>query len=125
LEINKKILVIDDEVHIRRVIEIKLKNRGYQVITATNGLEGLELIKTQKPDAVITDINMPGMDGESLCRLTDLMKKERPFLTIVMTARISPEERNWISELTETQFMEKPFSPAKLLEAINKYFGIV
>jgi len=125
LEINKKILVIDDEVHIRRVIEIKLKNRGYQVITAKNGLDGFELIKTQKPDAVITDINMPGMDGESLCRLSDPIKKERPFLTIVMTARISPEEQDWISKLTDTQFMEKPFSPAKLLEAINKYFGIV
>lgn len=125
MEINKKILVIDDEVHIRRVIEIKLKNRGYQVITAKNGLDGFELIKTQKPDAVITDINMPGMDGESLCRLSDPIKKERPFLTIVMTARISPEEQDWISKLTDTQFMEKPFSPAKLLEAINKYFGIV
>ena len=125
MEINKKILVIDDEVYIRRVIEIKLKKWGYQVITAANGLEGLELIKTQKPDVVITDINMPGMDGESLCRLTDLMKKEKPFMTIVMTARISPEERVWTSEMTETQFMEKPFSPAKLLEAINKYFGIV
>jgi CheY-like chemotaxis protein len=124
LETSKKILIIDDEAHIRRVVEIKLKNRGYQVITATNGLEGLELIKTQKPDAVITDINMPGMDGEALCRLTDTMKKERPFLTIVMTARISPDERNWIGELTDTQFMEKPFSPAKLLDAINKYFGI-
>ena len=124
MEINKKVLVIDDELHIRRVIEIKLKNRGYQVITATNGLEGLEIIKTQKPDAVITDINMPGMDGEALCRLTDVLKIERPFLTIVMTARISPEERNWISELTETQFMEKPFSPSKLLDAVNKYFGV-
>lgn len=111
--------------YIRRVIEIKLKNCGYQIITAANGLEGLELIKTQKPDAVITDINMPGMNGEDLCRLTDPMKRERPFLTIVMTARIFPEERVWISEMTETQFMEKPFSPAKLLEAINKYFGIV
>jgi len=124
LEINKKILVIDDEVHVRRVIEIKLKNKGYEVVTAANGLEGLEIIKAQKPDAVITDINMPGMDGEALCRLTDVLKIERPFLTIVMTARISPEERNWISKLKDTQFMEKPFSPSKLLDAINKYFGV-
>lgn len=124
MEINKKILVIDDEVHVRRVIEIKLKNKGYEVVTAANGLEGLEIIKAQKPDAVITDINMPGMDGEALCRLTDVLKIERPFLTIVMTARISPEERNWISKLKDTQFMEKPFSPSKLLDAINKYFGV-
>ena len=122
MQINKKILVADDETHVRRVLELKLKNRGYQVITAANGLEALELIRMQQPDAVITDINMPGMTGESLCRMTDPLKRERPFLTIVITARISPEEQTWIEEMHETQFVEKPFSPANLLERINTYF---
>jgi DNA-binding response OmpR family regulator len=124
LPINKKILVVDDEAHVRRVLELKLKHHGYQVLTAGSGQEGLELIKTQQPDVVITDINMPGMNGESLCRLSDPLKRERPFLTIVMTARISPEERIWIEEMHETQFVEKPFSPSNLLERINAYFGI-
>ncbi|MBI4633023.1 MAG: response regulator [Deltaproteobacteria bacterium] len=124
MQTNKKILVVDDEAHVRRVIELKLKNRGYQVLTATNGREGLDLIRIEQPDAVIVDLNMPVMDGESLCRLTDPLKRERPFLTIVMTARISPEERTWIEEMNETQFVEKPFSPSNLLERINAYFGI-
>ncbi len=124
MPINKKILVVDDEAHVRRVLELKLKHRGYQVITATNGREGLDLIRTQKPDVVIADLNMPVMDGESLCRLSDPLKRERPFLTIVMTARISPEERTWIEEMSETQFVEKPFSPSNLLKRINTYLGI-
>lgn len=119
---NKKILVIDDEPHIRRVIELKLKKHGYQILTAANGEEGLKIITTQEPDAVISDINMPKMDGKTLCEMTDGLKTERPFLTIIITARISPDEENWISKMHNTLFMEKPFSPARLLECVDQYF---
>ncbi len=121
---NKTILVCDDEAHIRRVVELKLKSRGYKVLTATNGEEGLNIIKSEKPDAVISDINMPKMDGKTLCELTDPLKRDRSFLTIIITARISPDEQDWVSEMHDTQFMAKPFSPSKLLESVDKYFGI-
>ncbi len=124
MENDKLILVCDDEAHIRRVIELKLKSRGYKVITAVNGEEGLNLIKTEEPDVVISDINMPKLDGKSLCEMTNPLKTERPFLTIIITARISPDEENWVSQMQDTQFMEKPFSPSKLLVAIDTYFGI-
>ena len=118
---NKKVLVIDDDVHIRRVVEIKFKKAGYQVIMARDGEEGLNLIKTQQPDVVITDINMPKLDGKRLCEQTNHLKKERPFLTIVVTARISPDESDWINEMHDTQFMEKPFSPSKLVQSVDRY----
>jgi len=119
---NKKILVIDDEPHIRRVIELKLKKHGYEILTAANGEEGLNIITTQEPDVVISDINMPKMDGKTLCEMTDGLKTQRPFLTIIITARISPDEENWISKMHNTLFMEKPFSPARLLECVDQYF---
>lgn len=119
---NKKVLVVDDQAHIRRVIELKLKNRGYQVMIAKNGEEGLNLIKKQQPDVVITDIMMPKMDGRTLCEQTNDLKKEWPFLTIVMTARISPTEREWIGEMQDTVFMEKPFSLSTVLRCIDQYF---
>ena len=118
----KKILVIDDEVHIRRVLEVKLKNRGYRVITAKNGQQGLDLIYSQQPDAVVTDINMPLLEGDELCKMTDELKKERPFLTLVITARISPVERAWVQKMRDTELMEKPFSPSRLVECIDAYF---
>jgi len=120
---NKKVVIIDDEAHIRRVIEIKLKKLGYQVMTAKNGKEGLNLIKTQKPDVVISDIMMPEMDGKALCQETNVLKKDHPFLTIIMTCRISADEESWISNMQDTLFMEKPFSPTKLVENIEQYFG--
>ena len=123
METNKKILVVDDEAHIRRVIEIKLKKRGYQVVTAINGKEGLKLIETQRPDVVITDIMMPELDGKTLCERTNRLKKERSFLTIVMTCRISPDEESWTDDMQDTLFIEKPFSPARLVECIDQYFG--
>lgn len=123
MENNKKILVVDDEAHIRRVLEVKLKNRGYQVLMAKNGQEGIDIIKEHQPDIVITDINMPIIDGKTLCEKTNGLKKERSFLTIIITARINPKERDWITNMQDTRFFEKPFSPAKIVEAIEQYLG--
>ena len=123
MQSNKKILVIDDEAPIRRVIALKLKNHGYWVQTAGDGEEGLRIIQAEKPQVVITDINMPRLDGKRLCEQTDHLKQERDFLTIVLTARISTDERRWIEKMHQTQFMEKPFSPSKLVDCIEQYFG--
>ena len=123
MENNKKILVVDDEAHIRRVLELKLKNRGYQVFAAKNGQEGIDIIKEHQPDIVITDINMPIIDGKTLCEKTNSLKKERPFLTIIITARINPGERDWTRNMQDTQLHEKPFSPSKIVSAIEQYLG--
>ena len=117
----KKVLVVDDAAHIRRVIELKLKKRGYQVTLAKNGEDGLNLIQTLQPDVVITDIMMPKLDGKTLCERTNELKKIRPFLTIVMTARISPTERDWIEQMQDTMFIEKPFSLSTILSSIEQY----
>ena len=117
----KVVLIIDDDAYIRRVIELKLTRHGYRVFTAENGAGGVELIHSLKPDVVITDLNMPGMDGETMCRMANPLKKERGFLTIVLSARISPEDRTWLTEMDNTRFIEKPFSPSRLLAAVNQH----
>jgi len=109
--------------HIRKIIEIKLKNSGYKTLTAKNGEEGLEIIIHQKPDGVISDLNMPKLDGKQLSQMTNPLKKDRPFLTILITARINPDEQQWIKDLEDTWFMEKPFSPSKIVDIINQYFA--
>ncbi len=119
---KKTVLIIDDDIHIRRILEIKIKHQGYNTLTAKNGKQGLEVIQSQKPDAVISDLNMPKLDGEALCKLTNPIKKDRPFLTIIITARINPQEQQWIDEMIDTRFMEKPFSPSKIVDALAEYF---
>lgn len=121
---RKRILVVDDEAPIRRVLELKLKNGGYDVFLAEDGEIALQIIEKERPDAVITDINMPRMNGRQLCEATNHLKNERTFLTIIMTARINPDEEQWIKAMQDTVFMEKPFSPSSILEHINRYFGV-
>ena len=121
---RKSVLVVDDEAPIRRVLELKLKNGGYEVFLAEDGEAALRIIEGEKPDAVITDINMPRMDGKQLCEATNPLKRERTFLTIIMTARIIPDEEHWIETMKDTVFMEKPFSPSSILERVDHYFGV-
>ena len=118
-----KVLVVDDESHIRRVIEVKLKKYGFDVIYAPNGKEGLSLLEKEKPRVMITDINMPVMDGRELCEKSEPLKRTWSFLTVIITARINPEDRTWVSDLTDTIFMEKPFSTSVLKEHIETYMG--
>ncbi len=94
-----------------------------QVLMAKNGQEALNLIHEQRPDVVITDINMPIMDGQSLCMQTNALKKDKAFLTIVVTARIDPQDDIWVNELQDTILMEKPFSPMEILQKIQSYYG--
>jgi len=121
LEKKTKVLVVDDESHIRRVIEVKLKNYGYHVLYAQNGLEGLDLIRQEEPQVVITDINMPILNGRELCERSNPWKQVRPFLTMIITARIHPDDRNWVSEMQDTLFLEKPFSTSALKQHIEQY----
>lgn len=117
-------MVIDDDVHIRRVIELKLKNAGYQVLIAENGEDGMKMINARRPDVVITDIEMPKMDGKSVIMKSNELKKEHPFLTIIVSCSIAFEENRWADDVQDTYFMEKPFSLNKVLECVDQYFGI-
>lgn len=121
---SKTILVADDQPAIRRSLELKLAAAGYRVICAADGREALDLIRRDRPDAVVADITMPHLDGRSLCEMTDTLKAERPFLTVIVTGRIGADEREWTAHMHDTVFMEKPFSPTRLQEAVDRYFGI-
>ncbi len=124
MKIDKTILLVDDEAYIRRVIELKLRKAGYQVLTAKNGDEGFNLMKANQPDVLITDIKMPKMNGKVLCEKANEFKKERPFLTLIITCSISFDEKIWIKRMQDTVFMEKPFSLSRLLDCVDRYFGV-
>ena len=118
---KKKILIADDEPYVIRVIKLKLINAGYEVITASNGLDALEKIKSQKPDVVISDVNMPKLSGKELCFRSIPLKKEREFLTIVITSSLEKDDRDWAYSMEKTVFLEKPFSPKELVRIIGQY----
>jgi CheY-like chemotaxis protein len=116
-----KILIVDDEAYIRRVLELKLRNKGYEVFAAANGAEGLEKLNLYEPEVVITDIKMPGMDGRALCEKINNSNNDKPYLIIVVTCSVSDGNLRWINNMRDTLLLEKPFSPSRVLEAIEDY----
>jgi CheY-like chemotaxis protein len=119
----KKILIVDDEPHIVRVLKMKLENAGYEVLTAVHGIDGLEKFVKERPSVVISDINMPHVDGQELIKMIETHKNKDPYFVIVMTSSVDEGIHRWAQEMPNIHFVEKPFSPARMLNIINDYFS--
>jgi DNA-binding response OmpR family regulator len=115
MNIKKKILVVDDEKAILKVISIKLKISGYDVAIAASGQEALRLVKTETPDLLLLDVVMPGIDG------FEFLKQLRAFSqlpVIVLSAR--PENAQKALSLGANDFLAKPFDVDEMIERIEQ-----
>jgi DNA-binding response OmpR family regulator len=117
------ILVVDDEPYVPRVLELKFSRAGWRTVVARNGLEGLAAIERERPDVVITDISMPEMSGDQLCREAQRHRAVNPFLLIVVTSRTDRELRVWMDDIPELLFFEKPVSPKAVMTAVEHYLA--
>ena len=115
----KKVLVVDDEIHIVHVVAIKLRNNGYEVITAGNGAEAYELACEEKPDIIVTDYQMPVMSGLDFVEKLRSGEATRNTPVIMLTARSFAIEDKQKEELGISECLSKPFSPKELLEKIE------
>jgi DNA-binding response OmpR family regulator len=120
---DKRILIADDEPHMARVIEIYLKREGYKVEVVRDGQEALEAILRCAPDVLITDVQMPRMTGQDLCREIETRLPERDFRIIVMTSMTDREHRDWSGEMRNATFVEKPVSMRSLVSMLTSYFA--
>ena len=84
---EKKVLVVDDEIHIVHVVAIKLRNNGYEVISADNGAKAFELACDEKPDVIVTDFQMPIMTGLELVEKLRQSEQTKDIPVILLTAR--------------------------------------
>lgn len=122
---SKRVLLCDDEIHILRAAEFKLKRAGYDVRIAGDGEEGWEAIQREIPDIVVTDCQMPRLDGLGLLR----RMRENPATAAVPALMLSAKgfELN-AEELAATLQVEaliaKPFSPRELLETVNRVLKV-
>jgi len=115
----KKVLVVDDEIHIIHVVAIKLRNNGYEVISAENGNEAFELACEEKPDIIVTDFQMPVMTGLELVRKLRENEATKEIPVIMLTARGFAIEDEQKENLQISEFLSKPFSPKELLRSID------
>jgi CheY-like chemotaxis protein len=120
--IGKTIVVVDDEPHIRHIIGRKLQGAGYDVRTASDGEEGLALLKTVRACLLITDLQMPRMGGFELCTACREDPRIRKLPIILVTGSVirSADVRSKSEVLGNIYCVSKPFSPRKLLQQVRE-----
>ena len=117
----KKILMVEDEPDIREAVQASLQSRGYQVILAADGEEGLRKLKSEKPDLVLLDIVMPKLDGWQVLKAIrdDAATRELPVLMLTANRETSALIESQFQKATD--YLMKPFDIEKLLRFINRY----
>ena len=120
---TKHILVVDDEPHITHVVSLKLSNAGYKVSQAYDGEEALQIACEGNFDLVISDVQMPYMDGIEFCRALMTRSNTRELPVVLLTARGYTVEQSDIDNTCIADVMTKPFSPRLILEKVEKLVG--
>jgi chemosensory pili system protein ChpA (sensor histidine kinase/response regulator) len=115
------ILVVDDSITVRRVTQRLLKREGYRVTLASDGLDALEKLQEEKPTVVLSDIEMPRMDGFDLARNIRADAQLRDLPIIMITSRIAGKHREHAKELGVDHYLGKPYSEDELLGLVRSY----
>ena len=116
----KKIMIVDDHAPVIRVLRLGIEEAGYGVVSAANGSECLELLSSEYPDVLVTDIDMPRMTGKELCLAIEQRIPDRSFPIVVLTSRTELEHREWTANIANLIFMEKPVSVRRLVVFIDQ-----
>jgi two-component system alkaline phosphatase synthesis response regulator PhoP len=111
-----KILVVDDERKIVELVRLYLEKDGYRVLVATDGLDGLELARQKRPDLILLDLMLPGMDGLDVCRI---LQAESDVPIIMLTARTTDEDKLIGLELGADDYVTKPFNPREVVARVR------
>ena len=115
----KTVLIVDDHAPVIRVMRMGLEQAGYEVESASNGTECLVKLCDSHPDFLVTDIDMPKMDGKELCLAIEKQFPDRTFPIVVLTSRTEMEHRDWTQGIDKLTFMEKPVSMRRLVAHIS------
>jgi two-component system alkaline phosphatase synthesis response regulator PhoP len=113
---NELILVVDDEKEIVKLARDYLERAGFHVLSAGDGNTALAAARSEKPDLVVLDLNLPGMDGLDVCRT---LRKESEMAIIMLTARVDETDRLIGLELGADDYITKPFSPRELVARVR------
>jgi two-component system alkaline phosphatase synthesis response regulator PhoP len=115
----KRILVVDDEIHIVHIVAIKLRNNGFEVITAENGAEAFKIACEKKPDVIVTDFQMPEMTGLEMVQALRQRQDMTDVPVIMLTARGFAIDGSQKQQLRISECLSKPFSPKQLLRTVE------
>mgnify|MGYP001466596553 FL=1 len=119
----KKILVVDDEPDLLKVVTFRLRKLGYDIIEATDGQKAIALIQEHRPDLILLDLRLPIMDGWEVCRRVKADDQLKHIPIVFLTASVGALNSEMTKELKAEYLLVKPFEPEKLLEIVKKLIG--
>ncbi|MBN1779596.1 response regulator [bacterium] len=120
MTLKKSILFIEDNASYRKMLSDQLRNRGFDVVIAKDGLEGLNAVRKECPDLVITDIMLPGLDGHKICRMIKFDKNFNHIPVVVLTSRDLDEDEELAKRCGADAFIIKNTRTAIILDIIVK-----
>lgn len=118
-DMAKKILVVDDEPHLVKLLQARLEKNGYSVIVASDGQEALDKTYQENPDLIILDIMLPHIDGYHVCKTLRSDEKYKAIPIIMLTGRTLAQDIKMGMELGAVSYVQKPFKPNVLLGIIQ------
>lgn len=119
VEILKKILVVDDEAQIVKVLRAYLEQSGFEVVGVSDGRSALQAFQREKPDFIILDLNLPGLDGLEVCRQ---VRRQSNIPILMLTARVDEADKLIGLELGADDYVVKPFSPREVAARVRTIF---
>jgi two-component system chemotaxis response regulator CheY len=119
----KTILAIDDSASIRQMVAFTLKSSGYEVVDAVDGMDGLDKAKAKSFNLILTDQNMPRMDGLTLIKNLRAMPQYKTVPILMLTTESSDAMKQQGRSAGATGWLVKPFDPQKLIEVVKKVIG--
>lgn len=124
--IGKQILIVDDEELLREVIQACLEDlAGWETLAAGSGEECLQILQTERPNAILLDISMPGMDGFALYDRLQSNPFTRSIPVILLTAKVLPSDRAKFAQMNIAGVISKPIQPTTLTEEVAEILGWV
>ena len=120
----KKILVVDDQLQIRELVEATLRVEDYRILQAKSGEEAVEIVRAEKPDLTIMDIMMPGgMDGLEATRILKNDPETKDCIIIMLSGKGQEAEREKGLEAGADDYFTKPFSPLDMIRKVEEILG--
>jgi DNA-binding response OmpR family regulator len=121
--VKKKILLVDDEPEIQLIISARLSAAGFEVIIAKDGQEGLNMARSESPDAILLDLMIPKIDGFKVCRMLKFDKAFENIPVIIFSARGSEADKKMADEVGASAYIVKPFNLELFTQTIERLLG--
>lgn len=120
---KKTILIVDDEHDLVETVQMRLELEGFECLAAHDGNHGLEQAQNEKPDLIVLDLMLPGMNGYKICRLLKFDERYKQIPIIMLTAQAQQEDRSLGEETGADLYMTKPFSVEELVAKIHEFLA--